>query len=195
MTMPQGSKGNRAKFKTAFSTAVGRVALDTLRQQRPAEYGALAARLDKSYSDTTNALAKYMLSTKYQNKWIAWATLKYFGQIIQLRNWQHKGTMKSAEVGAVSFGGRGGWKGEAAALIGEIGQKGYSAVLKGWETQLSKARGAEYLAIRDWKEGGVIKRLWGRRKIRRATAKIEVLMETCRKVRAVGEVMGYDDRF
>lgn len=194
VTLPK-RHGNRATFKAAYSEAVARASIDLLRQQQPDRFGRIAYQFDQSFRDTTAALTRYALTTDCENRFVAVVVLHLFGRTVQLRNWtQHATDNHPERLGLASYGTRKDWQDEAAPLLGEITRRGLPTVRAKWAAELAKARTAERHAIEEWQATGrfSIRRLWAKRKIKRATARAALVTETVNKVRMLGEVFGLD---
>lgn len=196
VTLPPTGKpaGHRTAVKKAFSRALGYASLDLLRTQQPDSYGWLSLHLSKEYRDTTHALIRYALSSRYENRFAAVLSLQFFATFPQLRQWRHRGNKLEAQrVGLPDWGYRGDWEDEAATLLGEITRNGYSKTQRRWDDEERHAAAAERLAAERYLSFAPPdpRRYWARRDYKKAAARLQ----SCRAYKHKISLLGYVFRY
>lgn len=117
VTLPRDSKGNRTQFKSAFSHTLARIALDLLREQRPADYLQLASALNQSYWETQYALYTYILNSRDWKKRLKAFVFLWAGNTCLLEKIIPNNPQK---IGLIDLSRRKDWKDEAVGIIALI---------------------------------------------------------------------------
>ena len=189
VTLPKHQRGQRTKFKDAFSKSLARAGLEVLCRQQPEKYLRLSEAFDESFRRTQEALDAYILYSADRNRRYKALALKWWGNVAQLR----KNIPDPRKVGLVDYSRRKSWDDELVTVMAALQRGGLEPTIKKQRAQHAIAKREETAAFEDYHSyKGIMtlhpRRIKARKRWKRAVARVQTQEEMKRKITLIRQV-------